>query len=349
MLYLGIDQHKRFSQVAVMDESGRVVQQRRLEHGDREWMREFFRAYRGSRAVLEATRNWDWLWEMLEEERLEPVLSHPYKTRLIAEARIKTDKVDAKTLAQLLRTGFLPVSHVLPREQRDDREVHRLRIRLVRMQTRLKNQVHVILDRQGIGHPHADLFGKAGREFLASLRLGHPYDMEIEVLLGLLDEVGKRVKQVTGAIRKGLRQDDRAELLLSVPGIGEILGYLILHEVGDMGRFSSAKRFASYCALVPVTRQSADKTWQGRTSRQGNLYLKWAFVEAAHTARKKDPGLAHLYDRLCRKRGPQKAIVAVAHKLAISVYHVLTDKEMYRSSYARRQGSGKPGACLGRR
>jgi len=275
MLYLGIDQHKRFSQVAVIDDGGRTVRQEKLYHDDRVRMRRFFSELAGSPAALEATRNWDWLWEMLEEEGVRPVLSNPSQTRLIADAKVKTDKVDARTLAQLLRTGFLPTVQVLPRGARDARELHRFRMRLVRMRTRIKNQVHAILDRQGIRTPDvSDLFGKAGRAFLDELTLGAPYDLELSALLSLLDAITAQIARVMRPLKKTLREDPRSRHLLSVPGIGDVLGYLILHEIGDVRRFRSAKRFSSYSALVPQTKQSADRLWQGKTGRRGNLYLK---------------------------------------------------------------------------
>ena len=108
MFYIGIDQHKRFSQVAVMDEKGEIVSERKLHHDNPELMRQYFSRYTEGIAALEATGNWDWLHELLEEEFQAVKMSNPYRTRLIAEAKVKTDKVDARVLAHLLRTGFLP-------------------------------------------------------------------------------------------------------------------------------------------------------------------------------------------------------------------------------------------------
>ena len=124
-------------------------------------------------------------------------------------------------------------------------------------------------------------------------------------------------------IRKTLRGNEQAKLLMSVPGIGEVLSYLILYEVGDISRFSSDKKFAGYCSLVPSTRQSAEHTYHGKTGRRGNLYLKWAFVEAAHRAVKKDPRLGTWHAKLSRRRGKGKATLAVARKLSVAVFHIL--------------------------
>ena len=170
MFYLGIDQHKRFSQVAVVDESGKRIHQARLSHNAPQKIREYVRRFQPASAALEATRNWDWLFELLEEEVEEVVLSHPARTRLIAEAKVKTDKVDALVLAELLRIGYLPTAYAPPREVRDGRELHRYRCGLVQQQTRLKNRIHAILDRQGVAAPMANLFGRNGRTCAAPCR-----------------------------------------------------------------------------------------------------------------------------------------------------------------------------------
>lgn len=348
MFYIGIDQHKRFSQAAVMDEDGKLLNQCKLHHDNPNVIREYMRRWPNGAAALEATRNWDWLYEILEEELADVKLSHPSRTRLIAEAKIKTDKVDAKVLAHLLRTGFLPEAYAPDRQVRDGRELHRYRIRLVRLQTMLKNRIHALLDRQNIQHGFTDLFGKKGREFLESLVLRPPYDLELPSMLRLLDSLAAELRLAMREIRRALREDARAALLMTVPGIGEVTAFLILYEVGDFNRFRDAGHFASYCALVPGTRQSADRIYHGHTGRNGNLHLKWAFVEAAHSAKQHDPMLAALYGRLSRKKGGGKAMVAVAHKLAISVFHVLKNGEAYKFRRTDGWTSGKPVFFSGR-
>lgn len=348
MFYIGIDQHKRFSQVAVMNAKGNVVDQCKLPHDSPEVIHNYLKRWSNGTAVLEATRNWDWLYEILEEELEGVKMSHPSRTRLIAEAKIKTDKVDARVLAHLLRTGFLPEAYAPGREVRDGRELHRYRIRLVRIQTMLKNRIHALLDRQNIQHSFTDLFGKKGRAFLEQLELRPPYDMELPGMLRLLDALAEEVRLAMREIRRTLHEDPRAALLMTAPGIGEVTAFLILYEMGDIARFTDARHFASYCALVPGTRQSADHIYQGHTDRNGNLHLKWAFVEAAHKAKQVDPALFALYEKLRRKKGGGKAMVAVAHKLAISAFHVLKKGEPYK--YRRTQGwnSGKPADSPGR-
>ena len=135
---------------------------------------------------------------------------------------------------------------------------------------------------------------------------------------------------------------------MSMPGIGKILCYLILYEIGTIERFRTPHRFASYCTLVPSTHQSAKRIWHGHTGRRGNLSLKWAFTEAAHTAVRKDPALGAYYQSLSRRRGKGIAIIAVARKLSVGVWHILKKETPYRYKGMSKHHLGKPVVILGR-
>jgi len=331
MLHIGVDFHKRFSRVVTLDNAGSVVDRLTLRHSDREGMVEYFRSKAGSATVtVEAVRGWYWLSELLTDLGVEMKLAHPRKVRLIAESTIKTDTVDAGTLAQLERTGFLPEAYVPSREVRDSRELLRYRLTLVRIRTGLKNRVHTVVDKLGIDHPFSDLFGLSGRKFLQSLELRPVYQQQLTSYLELLDEVDRRLKAVTLQIKASVRPDPRAELLMTIPGVAHITAYLLLCEIGDIRRFPSAKKLCAYAGLVPVTRQSADHCWQGRITKEGNRYIRWGMVEAACVATRKDWGLAQYYRRVAVRRGSLKARVAVARKLLTAVWHILTDGQPYR-------------------
>lgn len=350
MVHIGVDQHKRFSQIAVLDDGGQVLSRRHLDHFDKEAMRTYFSQWaKDASAVLEAGPSWYWLYDLLEETVGSVKLANPAGVRLIAESKVKTDKIDAEALAQLERLGYLPQSYVPERAVRDGREVHRFRIFIVRLATALKNRVHAVLNKLGIEHPYSDLFGKTGRQFLASLKLRPPYQMELEGCLRLLDAFKDEIARVQKQIRKAITDDRRAELLISIPGIAETFCYLILYEIGDIGRFRSEKKFASYCALAPSTHQSASRIWQGHTGRRGNLNLKWAFTEAAHVAVRKDPAVGAYYESLKRRKGTGTAAIAVARKLARATYYILKTGKPYRYNYLSKRHLGKPVVILSRR
>jgi transposase len=171
------------------------------------------------RVALEATYGWEWLADLLESEGHELHLSHPLRTKAIAAARVKTDAVDASTLAHLLRTDLLSEAYVAPRELRDLRDLLRHRIVLTRIRTALKNRVHALLARQRIQHGHADLFGARGRRFLARLPLREPARRRLGSLLGLIDDFDREIEQAKGEIDAQARHDPRVEVLTRLRGI----------------------------------------------------------------------------------------------------------------------------------
>ena len=335
MLHIGLDMHKHFSEVAVLDDAGKVEGRKTLRHNDRADMVEYFRPMGGMAVVaLEATRNWYWLYEFLEELNIEVKLAHPRKVRLIAESAIKTDKIDAMVLARLELVGFLPLAYIPPRPVRDMRELLRYRLVLVRLRTSLKNRVHALLDKLGILYSFTDLFGKNGRKFLEAVELRPVYRKELDNYLELIKDADERIAVAGREIKAQLVPDPRAEFLMTIPGVGQLTAYLLLAEIGDIKRFVSAKKLCSYGGIVPIVKQSAEHCWQGRITKQGSRYIRWAMVEAACKAPSHDNGLGQFYRRVASRRGPLKARVAVARKLLATVWHVLMNNEAYKPRYA---------------
>jgi len=197
MIYVGIDLHRKRSQIAALDEEGAELLSRRVVN-EPEVLKAILAELGGELQVaLEATYGWEWLADLLEQEGHELHLSHPLRTKAIAAARVKTDAVDARTLAHLLRTDLLPEAYVAPRELRDLRDLLRHRVVLTRMRSALKNRVHALLARQGIQNGHADLFGAGGRRFLAELALREPARRRLDSLLSLIGDFDRESPIVT--------------------------------------------------------------------------------------------------------------------------------------------------------
>jgi transposase len=341
MIHIGIDMHKRSSEVAAIDDAGQIIDRCTLDHTQREVMQEFFRQFRGQAvATVEATRSWYWFYEVLESCGLQVKMAHPLKVRIIAEAKIKTDKIDALTLAKLERADFLPESYIPSREIRDQRELLRCRVALVRARTIFKNRVHAVLDKLGILHKYTDLFGREGLVFLKTVELRPVYRHVLDEYLAVIEFLDQRIVAVTKLIRATLKEDPRVKRLLTIPGVGELTAYTVLSEIGEIERFSDARNLCSYAGITPTIRQSAEHRWEGHITKQGNRCLRWIMVEAAQVAPRLDPALRYFYDRLADRRGPKKARVAVARKLLIAVWHVLTNNQDYRYNYlAKYQGA----------
>jgi transposase len=153
----------------------------------------------------------------------------------------------------------------------------------------------------GISHPFSGLFGKAGREFLSTVPLRAVYREELDGYLTTISFLDHEIKKITRDSRASLRNDPRAELLMSIPGIAHLTAHLLLCEIGDIHRFPSAKKLSSYAGLVPSVSQSAHHRWHGSITKQGNRYLRWAMVEAAQKAFSKDRRLAFFYQKLSQQ------------------------------------------------
>lgn len=350
MIEIGMDQHKRFSLAAALDpETGEMVE-RRMEHEDEEAITSFVRSFEGPvRVTLETTGNWYWLADLIEEAGATVQLCHTVEAKRRRRGKAKTDRLDALALAELSAEDRVPTAYVPARDDRDRRERHRFRIRLIRLQTALKNAVHALLSKLNILVPFTDAFGKGGRAYLDGLSLRAPYEEHLRSALRILDVLAKEIAREQAAIHAALESDARAALLMSVPGIGELTAYLMLYEIGPIERFPSDKAFASYCSLAPQTAQSAD--WRGRpgVGRAGDLYLKEAFTNVVLGAIRKDASIRAFYNRQLRRNGKKKAKVAAARKLAVAVYHMLRRRQPYRPAPSmNKRPSGKPVSCLGR-
>jgi transposase len=333
--------------VAVIDQSGELIDQRRLNHTPFEELTDYFNQFpKDTQVIMEPSCGWSWLSDCISDLGLEVILAHPLKVRLIAESQIKTDKVDALVLAQLQRTGFLPQAYLAPPEIRKLRDLFRCRFGLVRLRTILKLQIHALLDRLGIFHKFSDLFGKTGRIFLESLDLESPYQDNLSRQLRVIDLLTEEIKQIEKIIQSQVKKDPQAKRLMSIPGVGFILAYLITSEIGDITRFASGKKLSSYCGLVPSVKQSSNRLHYGHLTKSGNSLLRWGFIEAAQVAIRWNPELKVWADKIKSKKGSGVAICAVARKMANIVYQLLTQKREYMPRKIRTNRSSRPGFRL---
>jgi len=329
--HIGLDQHKKFSQVAVIDKDGKVEENTRVMNTGNN-IREFFEKIpKTSIITMEATRDWYWMYDLLEELGFKVKLAHPRKVRLIAEAAIKTDKIDCEILAQLERTNYLPESYVPTKEVRDLRELMRHRSSLVGLRTSLKNKVHALLAKRGICHEFlTDIFGKAGREFLGQIELPVIYKFKLDIYLKLIDQLQEETKVLEKIIKeKALKEDKYAKILMTVPGIAHISAMFLSAEIADIGRFKNYKKLCSYAGLASSTDQSADKVRHGHIIKESNKYIRTVLVEAVYKAMQKDPHLAQKYYKLAKRRGANKAKIAIARKMLISIFYMLKEEKPY--------------------
>lgn len=330
MRYIGADVHKNYTIFAVLTQEGKVEQRTRIEN-DAQALREFLGGLpKPAHLVVEAGYHWQPFYEVVEELDLAVSLAHPLKVKMIAEARIKTDTIDAATLAHLLRLDYLPTAYIPPREVRDLRETLRHRARLVKTQTMVKNRIHALLAKNGIRHKFSDLFGKAGRQFLKRLHLRPCYQFALKQLLALLDTLDGLIKEVTEVIEEEAKATPEARLLTTIPGIGYYSALFILAEIGDINRFPSAKKLCSWARLVPSTHSSGGRTYHGHLTKQGSRWLRWILTQAAPHAVRGSSQLGALYQRVARRGGRNGAKMAVARQMLMIIHRMLVRGEPFR-------------------
>ena len=344
--YVGCDAHKRYSIFVTMTGRGRAGAPVRVEHAP-EMYRAFLRGLpAGSPIAVETVGNWYWMIEEMEKAGHEPKLAHAGKAKVMMGQINKTDKLDAKGLATLLLNGTLPSVWIPPGELRDQRELSRMRMSLVRVRTMFKNRIHATLAKYGIVIDEvSDIFGATGREIVTSRLKELPPHTRESVLtqLAVLDDGEGRIGPCEKEIEAVVRETREMQLLKTLPGVGPILATAIALEIGDVDRFPGPDRLASYAGTVPRVKSSGGKTYLGKVRQDVNRYLKWALVEAANVIHR-NPGryagrhVVRLYLRVRERRGHPKAIVAVARHLAEAAYWVLKKNEPYREPISSNQG-----------
>ena len=321
MLNVGVDLHKRMSQIAVLTEEGRVAQ-RRVANEAAEVER-FFRGLPPARVAIEASGTWWWLVDLLEGLGHQPVLSHPKQTKAIAAARLKNDRVDAERLALLLRGDLLPTVWIPPREIREARELLRHRVSLVWRRTRIKNQLLALLARRNLQPRVATQWMSAGgRRELAELSLGPSADTIRDDTLALLRLLDAQVRSVDQELARRWDSDPRVQRLQTIPGFGPFVATLLVLELADIERFPSAKHVASYIGLTPRVRASAERVRTGHISKEGNRLLRWALIIAATQAARRPGPLRAWFRGLQQRKGTKIARVALARRLAEIAYQV---------------------------
>jgi transposase len=320
-VYVGIDVHRKRSQVAVVTEDGTVQLNKNVVNGSEPMLRLIGDLPSGTPVAFEAAFGWGWLAALLEDYGFEPHLVHPLRCKAIASARLKNDKVDAAILAQLLRADLLPEAWIAPPAVRQLRALLRHRASLVRLRTQLRNRIHAIAADYGYDRS-ASYWTGPGRGWLAELDLP-PVSREIVTdCLAVIDGLAPVIDRIEGELHTQAKADPRVKALRTLPGVGEFTALVILAETGDITRFPSARKLASWAGLTPAVRGSDLKVRHGHISKQGSAWLRWVMNQAAQTA-KRSPEFAATYSAIARRRGKKIATIAIARKLLTRAWHLL--------------------------
>jgi transposase len=327
--YAGIDLHTRKSVVCVIDQKERKLVMETAPNELPCILSLLKKVPRRPSVAIEATLNWYWLVDGLQEAGYRVKLAHTMGLYMITGAKVKTDRRDAFSLAKLLRLDAIPEAYIYPKETRPIRDVLRRRTRMVR----LRAEAYVAIKRkfQQYGLPCSDeaIHGVDEEELLRWFT--HPgIRAALEMELERIRIYSREIRKVEKYILSTVENKPIFEHLRTIPGVGKILALTIYYEVGDIARFASARQFCSYARVVPGMAQSGDVIRRGTGSKQGNPHLKWAFNQAAAiSVRHYGYVRSFRQKHLARRRSKAKRLISlsiVAHKLAIAAYHVLRDE-----------------------
>lgn len=341
--YIAFDSHKRYTWVEHWQANTGKIRQYRLEHAPGAIREALASCVPGTAIAIEATANWYWITDEIEQAHCVPRLVHPRKAKLMMGQINKTDQLDTHGLNVLQRNGTLPTVWIPPGPLRELRELTRTRVVLVAQRTRWKNRISATLAKWGLSpSEYSDPYGKKAREGLEQrlARLPEQTRWATQQMLAQLDALSEQIRQFEKRLEELVEITPEMQLLQTMPGVGVILAATMALEIGEIGRFASAERLASYSGTTPRVHSSGDRTRYGRTRPDVNRYLKWAFAEAAnstavHYRRFPERHVSQLYARLRGRKGHSKAVGAVARHLAEAAFYVLRRQQPYRDPTSR--------------
>lgn len=330
--YVGLDIHKKFVFAVVLDSEGNLLSEKKIKNEPWELDKFFKGIDKDSKIALESCSCWEYVYDYLTDKGFTNlVLANPSRVSLIATSRKKTDKHDARVLADLLRMNHLPSSYAPPNLIREQRQITRHRASLGRLKGVVKNKIHAILIRNGINQEFSDVFGQEGINYLMSLELSSVDRYQMDQYLELIRHYDVQIMKTEARIEDYVAYTPQVKLLMTIPGISYYSGLTITGEIGDIRRFSSAKKLVCFAGLNPSVSQSGDKCYTGHIAKQGDKHLRWMLNQCANVAIMHDSTLAKIYQRIKKRRGNNIAITAVSRKMLCFIYVMLTHNIKYQA------------------
>lgn len=332
-----MDLHKSTSSFCVMDREGEILREQRmpttLEATER-FVKSLGKKQHISLTLEPVSQSWCFVGHF---ERLGVTVypANPRKLKSISKATSKTDKLDARVLADHLRTNHLPTSYLPPKHVRGWKEIARNRSALVNLRTQSKNRVHAVLFKNGLVSPYMSLFTKRGIEWLKGLELEPHFTLTIERQLSVVEHLDGEIKETEKAIRAAVKETKEMQLLKTIPGVGDVFAATLMAEIGDVSRFKSPRQLQAYAGLVPWVRNSGDREWSGHLTKVGSHWLRWAAIEVAvATARiRTSTDIKDYYLKVKKNKNNKTATVATARKLLAIMWSVLRNKRAFEARY----------------
>ena len=334
MYYSGIDLHKDMSFITTINDAGIIVKQSKVSNNDFAILNYFASIGSTHQTVVESTSNWYWLSDLLKDHQIHFTLAHAKYLKAISYAKVKTDKVDSHTLAQLLRLNLIPAAHQISPEKRGLRDMMRARLRMVHKKTSCLNSIHRLLEKFNLSVPdNRNLHDLSTLDHLNDLPLPTEYQFPLNALSEQIRLLHQQIKQLEKNLHPILIPNTDIQRLLHIPGIGKVLSFTVYLEIDGVDRFPDVNRFYSYCRLVPGAYNSNRKQRHKSGNKDGNKYLKMAFTEAAVRAVQYYGEIRKYYQSQSRKKHKSIARTLVAKELAKITYHVLLNQAEYNNTF----------------
>jgi transposase len=331
--YMALDIHKKYCVIGGVDREGRVVLQAvRVEHADLEgWLRKNLRAT--DHVVFESTTNAWHVYDLLEPLVERVVVANPAKVKQIANARVKTDVRDTFILARLLAANLVPDVWVPSTHVREMRQLLSQRRQLVETHTQIVNRMHSVAHRHHLKHERGKRFNEKNTVWQRDKRLSKVEQFQLELEMENRGYIEKQISRIGKEVAKMSHKNPWAQdmtYLMQLPGFGVITAMTVLAAIGEVKRFESAKKLASYSGLTGGVDQSGTHLVQKGITKEGRKELRWALVEVAQRAVKSDPRWTRKFQELHKRMHRNQAIVAIARQLLELVWYVLTRRQPYR-------------------
>ena len=324
--YVGIDFHRRRSVIVRLDSNGERLGLHRIVNDPGELMAVMALCGEGPEVVIEATYGWYWAVQLLQDLGARVHLANPNALNW-GDRRVKNDELDAHDLADMLRLNRLGEAWIAPPAMRELRELVRYRAKLVQLRTGLKAQVHAVMAKEGVLPKHTDMFCIGGNRQLDAMELGAPFAHRVRSLRELIAVYDREIVQLERDIHQHLKHDRGYQAIQAINGVGKISAAVLVAEIGDIHRFPTPQHLSSWCGLTPKHRESDLKTRRGRISKQGSRLVRATLIEGISRYHGGSI-LDAQYRKLAKRRGRNKARIALARKVLTLVYYGLRDGEI---------------------
>lgn len=330
--YVGLDVHKKTIYGYVMDKEGRTIFAQNVKTEPHEMDMFLLNVRKDSIIAIESCSCWQYVYDYLTDKGyFNIVLAHPPGVAALKQLRKHTDRDDAQLLADLLRTNMLPRSYVPPSDIRIKRQITRHRSSLTELRTEVENKVHAILRRHGMDVPWTDAFCKKALAYLRSLEVPMCDRLELDQYVDVIEMLTEKRKETQERIEELAGDDPAIRLVMTLPGMAHFNATGFIAEVGDIRRFASGDKLASYFGLAPSIYQSGETCRTGSITKRGTTHGRWIMIQAANSAVQHDKLLGNMYKRLAPKKGHQKTIVAVARRMVTFLYAMLSNNIPYHA------------------